>query len=168
MDLSQFDLRGLQSIHLSLLNLLKDLDKQFEQLPKDDDLYVLMSELLAQKAESYNIQIGIVESKIDELNKEKLMFSVEYMLWNFGTFRSSVQVHFITTSKAYREYGPYVTGRVLFNKEELPNLLERIRHKQNSDGVIRFEETVSDRMSNEVKEKLKTEGFYTSEIDHIN
>ncbi len=89
------------------------------------------------------------------------------MFWNYGLHKSSVQVHFLTTSNAYKVYGPYVTGQVLFDKSKIEDLLERVKAKGHSDGIIKFEEIVSDEMSDDVKEKLKNEGFYASEISVI-
>ena len=167
MDLTQFNLQGLQSLHISFKNVLKDHEEQFNNLSKNDDFYQLKVEHLIEKIEYFKVQIKLIEKRINELNEKSLRFSVEFMFWNYGAMRSSVQVHFLTTSKSYEIYGSYVTGQVLFDKVEYPELIERVSQKQHNDGVIRFEEIVSDRMSDEIKEILRTEGFKASEIDHI-
>jgi hypothetical protein len=165
-DLTEYDIHGLQSLHISFQNIIKDHKKQLEELSKDE-LDKLMSELLEQKIASFELQMNLIEDRINELNAQKLRFSTEFMFWNYGLRSSSVQVHFLTTSNAYKTYGPYVTGQVLFDKSKAEELLERVRAKGHSDGVIKFEEIVSNEMSEEVKERLRTEGFYASEISVI-
>ncbi len=48
MDLTKFDIHGLQSLHISYKNVLKDHIKQLEELPQDE-FGKLMAELLKQK-----------------------------------------------------------------------------------------------------------------------
>lgn len=165
-DLTKFDIHGLQSLHISFQNIIKDHTKQLEKLSQNE-LDELMSELLKQKIASFEFQMNLIEDRINELNAQKLRFSTEFMFWNYGLRPSSVQVHFLTTSNAYKTYGPYVTGQVLFDKSKTEELLERVRAKGHSDGIIMFEEIVSDEMPKEIKEKLRTEGFYASEISVI-
>lgn len=166
MDFTQFDLDGLQSLHISYKHVLKDHIKQLDELP-EDDLNELMTIVLKQKIASFEADIHLIETRINEINSEKLRFSTEFMFWHYGLRSSSVQVHFLTTSNAYNIYGPYVTGQVLFDRSNFQELLERVKKNRHSDGIIRFEEIVSDEMPVDIKEKLKTEGFYASEISVI-
>jgi hypothetical protein len=166
MDLTKFDIQGLQSLYVSYQNIINDHIKQLEA-PSDDELGALMRELLKQKIESFELQLKLITERINELNAEKLRFSIEFMIWNYGLHNSSVQVHFLTTSNAYKTYGTYVTGQVLFDKSKTEELLESVKAKGHSDGIIKFEDIVSGDMSDELKEKLRNEGFYASEISHI-
>jgi hypothetical protein len=166
MDLEAFNLDGLQNLHISYQRVLSNHIKQLEELP-DDNLKELMTTVLKQKIASFEAQIVLIENKIEEINAKKLRFSYEFMVWNYGLRKSSVQVHFLTTSDAYKVYGPYVTGQVLFDEAGIPELLERIKNNENNDGVIKFEEIVSQNMPDEIKEKLKNDGFNASEISLI-
>ncbi len=165
-DLTKFDIHGLQSLHISYQNIISDHKKQLEN-SSSEDLDEMMIELLKLKIASFESEMQLIEAKIQELNAEKLMFSTEFMFWNYGLRSSSVQVHFLTTSNAYKTYGPYVTGQVLFDKTKTEDLLERVKAKGHTDGKIQFEEIVSNEMPEDIKEKLRTEGFYASEISVI-
>jgi hypothetical protein len=167
MNISNFDIQGLQSLFVSYKHIISDHLKQLEEQP-NDEFGDLMRELLKQKIESFELQLNLIEERINELNAKKLRFSTEFMFWNYGLRNRSVQVHFLTTSKAYKTYGPYVTGQVLFDKSKTPDLLEGVIAKTHSDGVIRFEEIVFREMPENIKENLRNEGFYASEISHIN
>ena len=90
MDISQFDLRGLQSLHVSFKNVLKDHEEQLENLSKDEQFYKSQLQRLIQKIEYFKIQISQIEQKIEELNNKELRFSVEFFFWNYGTLRKSV------------------------------------------------------------------------------
>ena len=114
MDLTQFDLQGLQSLHISYKNVLKDHEDYLEKLTRDDNFYELNRSILIQKIELFKTQIELIEQKINSLNKERLRFSVEFMQWNYGNEHSCVQVHFLTTSEAYKVYGP-ICYRECFN-----------------------------------------------------
>lgn len=166
MDFTRFNLQSLQSLHISYKRVLNDHIKELENLP-DNEEKPLMAELLKLKIASFENDIAEIERRINELNAEKLRFSTEYMQWHFGAFGKVVQVHFVTTSNAYKTYGEYVTGTVILDKAELPALIERVKEAAHNDGIIKFEEIVSDTMPEEIKEKLRTEGFYASEIDEI-
>ncbi|TLX72832.1 hypothetical protein E9993_16970 [Labilibacter sediminis] len=166
MDLTQFDIDGLQRLHIGCQNILKDHKNQLDELPQDE-FSDIMTEVLRQKIASFETQIVLIEERIREINAEKLRFSTEFMFWNYGIHQRSVQVHFLTTSNAYKVYGPYVTGQVLFDKSKLQELIEKVEAKGHSDGKITFEEIVSNEMPEDVKEKLRTEGFYASEISLI-
>ena len=167
MDLTGFNLEGLQSLHISYKRVLQNHIKQLEDLTADVDYYDAIVMLLKQKITLFEEQIFLIERRINELSSQKLRFSVEFMFWYYGIGSRSVQVHFITTSNAYKTYGAYVTGQVLFEESEFPELIERVRLKGHSDGIIKFEEIVSHEMPAETKEKLKNEGFYASEISEI-
>lgn len=165
MDLSSFDLEGLQSLHLGYQRVLanhKDLQSQDKDL--DDKVH---PELLKLKIDQFETQLLLIGDRINYLNSKKLRFSVEYMKWHFGAFKRVVQVHFITTSDAYKTYGEYVTGMIIMDNENLPKLLESVRVADDNDGIIKFEEIVSEDMPREIKEKLKTNGFLASEIRSI-
>jgi len=166
MNFDSFNMEQLQTLHISYKNLLRKQIEQLTNLPESDSRE-LISELLKLKISSFETAIYEIEMRINQLNSERLRFSTEYMLWNFGAFQKSVQVHFVTTSESYKAYGEYVTGVVLFDKDNLPELIERVKDEGHTDGVIKFEETVSTVMTIETKEKLRTEGFYASEIDSI-
>lgn len=166
MDFSQFNLETLQSLHISYQRLLRERIERLNDLP-DNEEKGLMTQLLKIEIASYEKDIAEIETRINALNAQHLRFSTEYMEWEFGAFNRVTQVHFITTSDAYKNYGQYVTGKVIIDKEYLPELIEKVKLKAHNDGVIKFEEIVSDEMSDETKEKLRTEGFYASEIDHI-
>lgn len=167
MDLTKFNLEGLQSLHISFKRILKNHEEQLLYLTLDDKYYEITKMILEQKIDSFKVQINSIEQRIAHVNKQKLRFSVEYMQWYYGTSSRSVQVEFLTTSDAYKIYGPYVTGQVLLEKSNIPDLIERVRQEQNNDGVIKFQETVSDIMTEEVRLKLQEEGFMASEIDCI-
>ena len=163
MDLLSFDLEGLQSLYLGYQRVLANHKEELQARNENQDDKVY-TELLKLKISQFENQLLLIEQRINYLNSKKLRFSVEYMKWHFGAFKRVVQVHFITTSDAYKTYGDYVTGMVIMDKEDLPELLESIRNGKENDGVIKFEEIVSDDMSEEIKEKLKTDGFFASEI----
>lgn len=163
MDLLSFDLEGLQSLYLGYQRVLANHKEELQSRNENQDDKVY-TELLKLKIGQFENQLLLIEQRINYLNSKKLRFSVEYMKWHFGAFKRVVQVHFITTSDAYKTYGEYVTGMVIMDKEDLPELLESIRDAKDNDGVIKFEEIVSDDMSEEIKEKLKTDGFFASEI----
>lgn len=166
MDFTQFNLQTLQSLHISFQRLLRERIEALNDLPENEEKGV-MTELIKRQIASYERDISEIERRINELNAEQLRFSTEYLEWEFGAFNKVVQVHFITTSDAYKNYGQYVTGKVIINKEYIPELLQKVKALSHSDGVIRFEEIVSQQMTAETKEKLRTEGFYASEIDYI-
>ncbi|WP_293786891.1 hypothetical protein [uncultured Pedobacter sp.] len=165
MDLSSFDLEGLQSLHLSYHRILENHINKLEELNKNnnsDDK--LLRELMEIKIEQFRIQISAIEDRINALNNQKLRFSVEYMKWHFGVFKKAVQIHFLPTSNAFKTYGGYITGTVLIDEDDPEGLMQAIREGKNSDGIIKFDETVSDEMPGDIKEKLRTIGFYASEI----
>jgi len=165
MDLKEFDLERLQTLHISFRRVLNGQEKQLADLQSTEEKEELTDqiiELLELKILSFKEQIKLIENRINELNALRLRFSVEFMFWHYGTSSRSVQVHFITTSNAYEVYGPYVTGQVLFDKNVFPELIENVKQGQHNDGIIKFEE-----IPQEIKEILKTEGFYASEIDCI-
>jgi len=166
MNFNTFNLESLQSLHISYKNVLNNQIELLNNLPENEDEKII-SEVLKLKIASLEDDITEIETRINELNAEKLRFSTEYMLWNFGVFEKSVQVHFLTTSNAYKTYGQYVTGIVLFDKANLLELTERLKNEENTDGIIKFEEIVSTEMTADIKEELKNVGFYASEIDSI-
>lgn len=167
MDLTKFDLHGLQSLHISYQNVMNDHKKQLKDLEQDDKTPIIIFEALNQKIQFFSQMIAQIEKKIEEINSKKLLFSVEYLFWNFGLTNKSVQIHFLTISNAYKTYGSFVTGVVLFNEDEIPNLLLNVKNAINSDGVIKFKEIVSEEMSKVKKEQLQKDGFLASEISQI-
>ena len=167
MDLTKFDLHGLQSLHIGYQNVLDNHKKQLDELRQDKNTPKIIIDALEQKINFFKYQITLIEQEINKINSTELRFSVEYLFWNFGFLKKTLQIHFLITSVAYKKYGEYVTGIVHFSKNEIPQLLENVKNGINNDGNIRFNEIVSDDMSKETKEKLKTEGFYASEITQI-
>ncbi len=167
MDISNFDLKGLQIIHNSLKSVLKNHENRLKELVVGDNRNEIIEKAIQYKIEGLKISIAKIENKIIELNKEKLRFSKEYVFWNFGLTKKSFQVHFLTTSKAYNKYGNYVTGIALFLDNEIPELIEASKKGDWTDGVIRFEANVNNKLTkNQIKE-LETVGFMASEIDSI-
>lgn len=167
MDLTKFDLHSLQSLHISYQSVMKDHIKSLEELEKDVNLPEIILETLRQKIQFFSHMIEQIEKNIQQMNSNKLLFSIEYLFWNFGLTNKTVQIEFLTISEAYKTYGRYVTGIFLFGNEEIPELLQNIKNAINSDGVIRFKENISEEMSCEKKKQLEINGFYASEISQI-
>ncbi|WP_316794086.1 hypothetical protein [Pedobacter frigoris] len=165
MDITSFDLQGLQQLHSAFQNVLDSHIKQLEQLDKSE-ANASAIDLLEGKIHSFSTTIEGVELRINQLNDEKLRFSVEYIFWNFGLFNKSFQVTFVTTSKAYGLYGSYVTGSALYEVAEKKELVERYKAGQWNDGYIRFNPSIGD-LTDDHKEILKKKGFLASEIDSI-
>ena len=53
MDITHFDLQGLQSLHISFKNVLKDHEEQLDNLSKDEELYQLKFVNLIQRINNY-------------------------------------------------------------------------------------------------------------------
>lgn len=164
MKLEKFELKDLQTLHVSFRTAIEAKKNQVINLP--------VNEFFEHTATQLNNEILMLEEQVIEIEEKmnvfkELRFSQEYMLWYFGAMKKSVQVHFLSTSEAYRVYGPYVTGLVIFDKDNkalLEDLMDKIKNSINTDGIIKFDEIVSDEMSDVVREKLKTIGFHASEI----
>jgi hypothetical protein len=167
MDISKFDLQGLQLLHNSFQSVLKNHEEQLSQRLESGDISEIEKHAIEYKIEHFKKSIAEIEEQIKNLNSEKLRFSVEYIFWNFGLPRKSFQVQFLTTSEAYQKYGSHVTGIALFEKEDMPELIEAAKNGRWTDGKICFQENVNDQMTEEQKKELKTNGFMASEIDSI-
>ena len=61
----------------------------------------------------------------------------------------------------------YVTGNVLIDKNELPDLIVRVVQKQHNDGIIRFKEIIFGKRPEEIKIEYKNIEFNASEINNI-
>lgn len=167
MDLTKFDLHGLQSLHIGYQNVLDNHKKQLEILLQEENVPQIILDAIEQKIQFFKYKISLIENRINEINSTELRFSVEYLFWNFGLLKKSLQIHFLTTSDAYKNYGEYVTGLIVFSEDEIPQLLENIKNSINNDGIIKFDEIVSHDISKETRHKLKAEGFYASDISQI-
>lgn len=162
MDVSKFDLQGLQILHIKLKELLEGREEHLRQ-----ELSKIEERALSEEIKSFQDQILEIENRINELNTGKLRFSVEHIFRNFGFKKKSFQVQFITTSEAFKKYGSYVTGIVLYDEGNIANLIKDLENESWNDGQIRFKEIVNREMSEETKKELETNGFLASEIDSI-
>ena len=167
MDISGLDLQKLQYLHLAYQGVLGDHTHQLETLAKSGDTPDIVLSALQQKIDFFEAQISSIEQRINELSKKQLRFSVEYLFWNFGLTKRSLQIEFLSPSIAYKTYGPFVTGVLIFDDNQIQGLIDRVKKEENNDGVIKFEETASITMNPETMQRLLTEGFKASEIDKI-
>ncbi|KOY86793.1 hypothetical protein AD998_12155 [bacterium 336/3] len=170
-DISTYDLQGLQSLHISFINVKSDYEHHLDELQKQPNVSDIRISKLRQDIAYFSDMISKIEERINFLNSQKLLFSIEYIFFHYGLRARSIQIHFITTSNAYKNYGSYVTGIVLFDKSEEESLLERALTEQHNDGIIKFkphENNLSAQIFNQIQiSKLATEGFKASEISFI-
>jgi hypothetical protein len=164
MDLSNYDLQGLQIIFDSLRNVILTHKNQLSKITDNSSTSELSSNILNQKIKIFETELDLVEIQIKRLAADKLRFSVEYLFKNFGFLERSIQIHFIVTSEAYKKYGKYVTGLIHYEESELILMIEGMTKNTWSDGRIKFIETVSEKMLPETKIELKKTGFLVSEI----
>ncbi|HEX8608566.1 MAG TPA: hypothetical protein VF679_08005 [Pedobacter sp.] len=165
MDTTSFDLEGLQQLHLAYKNVEKNHLKQLDEIEINDTNQAAI-ELLKVKINNLQGDIQQITQRIDQVNNDRLRFSVEYIFWNFGMLSKSFQVTFVTTSEAYEVFGSYITGIALYEREDMEDLVQRYRDGLWSDGYIRFEDKVSD-LTEEQAEILSIKGFLASEIAAI-
>lgn len=163
MDLSN-DLSALQELHTTYQRLIKNHQEQLinEQQTAEE----IFLEFLKKKIQYFEIQKNLIEERINQLASETLRFSVEYLFKKFGFSKKSFQVTFLTTSDAYKTYGSYVTGVIIYSTEELMDLLQRFNSSDWNDGYVKFDDKVGD-FTSEQKELLKTKGFLASEISQV-
>lgn len=165
-DLSLFDLPALQSLHLTYLHFIETHQNVLDENDGLENPDPLLRYVLSEKIKMYENKIALVKRKIELMASEKLRYSVETLFFLFGFTKMVIQVHFLTTSEAFKNYGPYVTGVIIYSKTEIYKLLQQYKDGINSDGLIHFECLHSD-LSKELKSELKTNGFRASEISHI-
>lgn len=165
MDLTSFNLEGLQQLHLAYKNVEENHLKQLAELEVNDANHAAI-ELLKIKIANFQGDIQQITQRIYQVNNDKLRFSVEYIFWNFGMFSKSFQVTFVTTSEAHEVFGSYITGSAVYERGDMEDLVQRYKDGQWSDGYIRFEDRISN-LTAEQAELLRTRGFLASEIDSI-
>jgi hypothetical protein len=167
MDLTLFDLSALQSLHISYLHLFEDYKNALEHIDEKVASYAFSRDYLNERIHYFGEQIKLVEARIKELSKKELRFSIEYFFYYFGFIKKVIQFHFITTSEAYKKYGPYVTGLIIYTEEEILSLLDKTKKGAHSDGIIKLDDKISAHLSAEMRAELKVNGFLASEVDSI-
>ncbi|MCK4813098.1 MAG: hypothetical protein KAT14_04095 [Candidatus Marinimicrobia bacterium] len=163
LDLSQYDIKGLNLLYELHENLCENLLKELRDGKNIENVYIQKKE---EKLGTLLYELQQIANEINERKKEDLIYSVEDIYKFAGQFDKYTIFRFYRTSKAFKKYGDEVYGNILYQKSERESLEASItndNYKRN-DGKIYLRGASQNEKINSL---LKTEGFLASEAFEV-
>lgn len=108
----------------------------------------------------------LIEAELRERILSNRNFSREYIFRVCRIQNHAITISFIPTTESYNYFGPHVTIDMILTEEETEELLRNTfaTPPLNTSGQIKAKALLTDKLSEDQIEVLKTIGFNTSEI----
>ena len=162
-DLSTYDLNGLQHLHANISELAASTEQAMQ---KEEDISSPKFQELSESLLYYSMLLESAVIELENRRSEKLLFSVEDLFRMVGQFDKYVIIYFYRSSESFQIYGDEVHGHIMYGRKSRSSLTDAISKEDHarSDGKIIFD-TIN--IEKDKIKRLQTEGFLASEIFKI-